>query len=189
MERSSVIGGARLVQASMIGGHRAGSWSYKTARTTDSQKYFRLMRHHRNLRLDQRVLKLLTTQQKDGDCPVENVVPGLLERSRSRRMDWLRKFTAVDNHEAVKVGDLHRETRSKKVVRPRFTTDFSGAVIRKGAGELTCERTKKVLRTFSDTSNVGDKKDGVPPLVDTDWHVFWKPIFQGIVSTRIDTSQ
>ena len=46
-------------------------------------------------------------------------------------------FIAVDNHAAAKIGDLHRETRPKKVVRPSFTTDFLGAVVQDGAGELS----------------------------------------------------
>ena len=37
-------------------------------------------------------------------------------------MDGPKKFIAVDNHEAVKVGDLHRETKSKNVGKPKFTT-------------------------------------------------------------------
>ena len=90
----------------------------------------------------------LINQQKVGDSPVGIVVTGLLERSRSRVMDGLRKFTTVDNHEAVKVGDLHRETRSKKVVMPRITTDFPGAVFREGMD----------VRTSVDTSKVGDQR-------------------------------
>ena len=38
-------------------------------------------------------------------------------------MDGLRLFIAVDNYTAEKIRDLHKEMRSKKVVRPRFTTD------------------------------------------------------------------
>ena len=64
--------------------------------------------------------KLLTNQRKDGDSPVGTIVTGLLERSRSRIMDGVRKFIAEGNHEAVTVGDLHRETRSKKMVKPKF---------------------------------------------------------------------
>ena len=65
-------------------------------------------------------LKLLTNQRKDGDSPVGTIVTGLLERSRSRIMDGVRKFIAEGNHEAVTVGDLHRETRSKKIVKTKF---------------------------------------------------------------------
>ena len=58
-------------------------------------------------------------------------------RSRSSFLGGVRKFTAVDNHEAVKVGDLHREAQSKNVVKPKFATDFLGASIREGADALT----------------------------------------------------
>ena len=102
------------------------------------------------------------------------MVPGLLERGRSRIMDGLKKFFAVDSHEAVKVGELHR------VVRTRFTTAFWGAVIWEGADELTQrEQEEGVLRTFIDTPNVGDKR-WWSSLVDADWHAFCQAIFQGI---------
>ena len=52
-------------------------------------------------------LMLLANHQKDGDCPDENIATGLLEKSRRGIVDGLRKFIAVDNHEAVKVGGLH----------------------------------------------------------------------------------
>ena len=76
-------------------------------------------------------------------------------------MDGLRKFIAEDNHEAVKVGYLHRETRSKKVVKLKFTADFPGAVIGEGADELTLRAHEEgVLRTFIDTSNCRRPKMG-----------------------------
>ena len=37
----------------------------------------------------------------------------------------------------MKIGNLEKETRSKKVVEPMFTTDFLGAVVREGASEHT----------------------------------------------------
>ena len=115
-------------------------------------------------------LKFLTNQQKDGDSPVGKIVSGLLEKSRSRITDGLRKFTAVDNHEAVKVGDLKRETRSKKVVKPMFTTDSPGALRAHEEG---------VLHTFLDTSSVGDQRWRLPS-VDAHWHAFCQAIFQGV---------
>ena len=42
-------------------------------------------------------------------------------------MDVLRKFIAVDNNAAVEIGGLEKETKSKKVVKPKFTTDFWGS--------------------------------------------------------------
>ena len=53
-------------------------------------------------------LKFLTDQQKDGDSPIENLVTGLLEKSRKVFVDGLRKFVAVDIHEAVQVGGLRQ---------------------------------------------------------------------------------
>ena len=49
-------------------------------------------------------------------------------------MDGLRKFISEDNHEAMTAGDLDRETKSKKVVKPTLTAPR--AVIREGA--LNC---------------------------------------------------
>ena len=57
-------------------------------------------------------LKLLTIQQKDGDSPVENIVTGLLEKSRRGILDGLKKFFEVDNLEAVKVRGLQEGTES-----------------------------------------------------------------------------
>ena len=104
--------------------------------------------------------KLLAKQQKYGDSPVRMIVPGLLEKSRLRITDGRRQFVAVDNYAAVKVGDLEREAKSKKVVKPKFTTDFPRAVIREGAGELTLRAHEGVARTFSSTPRMCEIKDG-----------------------------
>ena len=40
------------------------------------------------------------------------MVAVLLEKSRRGIVDELRKFIAVDNHDAVKVGGLHQDTKS-----------------------------------------------------------------------------
>ena len=125
-------------------------------------------------------LKLFTNPQNYGDSPVGKIVAGVLEKSRSSTKDGIRKFIAVDNYDAVKVGDMHQETKSKKVVKPKFTTDFPGAVIREGAGKLTLRAHEEgVLRTFIDPSNVEDQR-WEPPLFDADWHAFCQTIFQGV---------
>ena len=78
---------------------------------------------------------------------VGKCVSGLLEKSRSRKVDGLGKFIVVDNHEAVRVGGTEN----------RVPTEFSGAVIWEGADELTLRaQEESVVRTFIDTSNVGD---------------------------------
>ena len=47
------------------------------------------------------------------------------------------------------------------MVKPKFTTDFPGAVVREGADELTLRAHEEgAVRSFIDTTNVGDKKDG-----------------------------
>ena len=47
------------------------------------------------------------------------------------------------------------------MVRPKFRTEFQEAVVREVADELTLRANEEgALRTFVDTTNVGDKKDG-----------------------------
>ena len=65
-------------------------------------------------------LKLLTKQQRDGDSLVESIVTGLLEKSRKDIMDGIRKFIAVDNHDAVTVGGLRQGIKPFQVVEPKF---------------------------------------------------------------------
>ena len=65
----------------------------------------------------------------------------------------------VDNRE---VGELDKngDGEPRKVVKPNFTTDFP-AVVWKGADELTMRADEQgALRTYIDTTNVGDKKMG-----------------------------
>ena len=64
-------------------------------------------------------------------------------------MDGLRKFIAVDNSAAGKIRDLEKK-QSKKVVKPKFTTDFPGAVVQKGADELTLRAHEEgAMRAFA----------------------------------------
>ena len=66
----------------------------------------------------------LASQQQGGDSPGEVQLLGLQERNRSKMMVELRKFTTMDNHEAVQVGDLERIQGSLLVVEPKFSTDY-----------------------------------------------------------------
>ena len=52
-------------------------------------------------------------------------------------------------------------------MKPKFTTHFRGVVIWEGADELNWRVQEGVLRSFIDTSNVGDKRWRCPP-VDVD---------------------
>ena len=122
-ESSSVGGGVPVVAASLIGERQIGSWSYKTARITEKQKFLQV-------------------------C----------WRGRSRIMDGIGRFIAVDNHVTVKVGDLRQETRSETLEKPKFTTDFLGAIIQEGADELAYLALKRgsaprfSTQQFCDTS-------------------------------------
>ena len=60
----------------------------------------------------------------------------------------------MDNHEAIKIGDLEKTLESLPVVKPRFTTDFLEAEVREGTDELTLRREGGMLRGIVDTTNV-----------------------------------
>ena len=78
------------------------------------------------------------------------IVPGLLEKSRRRLMDGLRKVVAVDQ---VQIGNLENETRPKKMVQSNVTTDDPGAVVWEGADELTLRvHEEGGVRSFIDTT-------------------------------------
>ena len=75
--------------------------------------------------------------------------------------------------------EIWREARSKKVVKPKFMSDFPGAVFGEGANELTFRAHEEVVFRTVVTTNVGNKRWG-PPLVHEDWHAFCQAIFQGV---------
>ena len=54
---------------------------------------------------------------------------------------------------------LERDVKSKRVVKPKFTTDFPGAVVREGADELTLRACEEgAVRSLVDITNVEDKR-------------------------------
>ena len=81
---------------------------------------------------------LLANQQKDGDSLVKMGVQGLQEKSWLRIMDELRRFISVDNHEAVKVGDLKSNLESLEVVKSKFAADFLETVVREEKERACC---------------------------------------------------
>ena len=86
----------------------------------------------------------------------------------------------IGNHAAVKIGNLEKGARSKKVVKPRFATDFPGAVVPEGVDDVRLRADEEgVLRTFINTTNVGNKRWS-PPLVDEDWHALCQAMFHGV---------
>ena len=89
------------------GQHRIGSWFCRTARDRSEAKVFRAHAPPHgaceNLVCG---LRLLGDQQLGGGSPVQVLVEGVQEQGRSRMKGELRRFTTVDNHEAVTHGDL-----------------------------------------------------------------------------------
>ena len=71
---------------------------------------------------------------------MEVLVVELQGRRRFKMMDGLRRFITVDNHEAVKIGDLEKTQESRSVEKPKFTTDFPGALVREGADEYAAHQ-------------------------------------------------
>ena len=127
-------------------------------------------------------LNLLAKQQKDGDSPVKMVVQGSQGKVGSEKMDGLRKCIAVDNHEAVKVGDVEKNMESKEVVKPKFTTDFPDAVVREGADVLTLRADEEgALRTW-------ETKNGSHRLwMRTGWHAICQAINKGVEGAEWET--
>ena len=74
------------------------------------------------------------------------------------QIDELQRLIKVDDHEEVNIADLEKYSVALHVVEPKFgREDFPEAAVREGVGELTLRRGEAVgLRTFIDTTNVGD---------------------------------
>ena len=180
-ERSNATGGAQLVENNTIGGTRTESRISRRERHACDAKVFRahatLQGICENLI---NALKLLTSQQDDGDSPMDMFVQGLCEKSWLKIMNELRRFITTDNHEAVKCGDLEKYEVALEVVTGNFRADFPVAMVRNGRKELTLRAEEEgVNRTFIDTTNAGNLRWG-PPLVDEDWHAICQAIFQAV---------
>ena len=93
-----------------------------------------------------------------GERPVGELVPGLLERGRSRIMDGLRNVIAVDSHEAVTVCTEKRGARRWQRPSSRQTSRelLSGTAWRSSP----CEHMKKVCCAPSSTPRMWEAKDG-----------------------------
>ena len=93
----------------------------------------------------------------------------------------LRKFIKMDNHEAIRIGDLEKAQESRQAVKPKFTEDFPGSgAVREGADELTLRREEEgMLRTLVETTSVGDSRWRAP-LVDEHWHAMCQAICTGV---------
>ena len=70
----------------------------------------------------------LGEQQTEGYSPAEVLVEGFQERSSFTLMEELRMCITIDNHEAVKSGDLDKAQASLLVAKHKFTADFPEVV-------------------------------------------------------------
>ena len=95
-------------------------------------------------------------------------------------VDELTRFIKVDNREPMNIGDVEKDSVVLPIVEPKFSVDRPEAATREEAGEFALRRGDEGgLRTFTDTTNVGDNRWG-PPLVDEDWHGICQAILKGI---------
>ena len=97
-------------------------------------------------KLDQRAQA--AGEQTDGDSPIQSIVTCLHERSRKGTTDELRSFIE-DNHSAVDVGHLRRDTRPFYVQKPNCSEDCPQAAIREGADEFALRAEEgKTLKAY-----------------------------------------
>ena len=81
---------------------------------------------------------------------------GLQELSRLKSTRELGRFIEVDNHEAVRTGDLEKNLEAIKKVGSNFDRELPpGAAVREGVDELTLRRGEEgMLRFFVNTGAV-----------------------------------
>ena len=77
-------------------------------------------------------------------------------RKRSTAYDT-ESYSFVNPAAVQKIGDLEKDMKSTRVVKPKFTTDFPGAVVREGADELTLKRERCALPS---TPRMWETNDG-----------------------------
>ena len=92
---------------------------------------------------------------------MEVFLESLQERSSLKMTEERRRFIMVDDHEAVKIGELEKTLEPLSVVKPEVTADVPEAAVREGADELTLRRGEGTQRTFINfTSGGGGTVDG-----------------------------
>ena len=98
--------------------------------------------------------KLLANQQLGGDSLVGVLVEALQERSSTEE---LRRFIMVDNHEAVKIGDLKKTPESLSVVQPNFSADVPEAEVRE---DRAAKRRRRYTANFHQYHQCWETIDG-----------------------------
>ena len=75
--------------------------------------------------------------QTGADNLMETIFDGLQEQSRLKIMHEPRRFIEVDNHTAVKIGDLEKNSEAIKTVKPEFNKEiYQNAAVRERMDEF-----------------------------------------------------
>ena len=82
-------------------------------------------------------LKLLASQQEDGDGLLQNIVENLGEESRKGLTKGLREFIKVDNERALDVGSVSWGTGTFQVRKPKVPEGCPEVIVRANSDELT----------------------------------------------------
>ena len=112
---------------------------------------------------------------------MDTLFAGLQEQGRLEITNELRRFIEVNNHEAVKVGDLEKNSEAIKAVGADLHRErFSDGAVRAEVHEMTFRKGEEgTPRSFIDIAHVQVGR-WRPPLVDEDWHAVCQAIHQGV---------
>ena len=92
------------------------------------------------------LFKVLANLQTGGNHLVDTIFEGLQEQNRLKITSEPRRFTEEDNHEAVKIGDLEKNSEAIEVVKSKFNKKiYQSAAVREGADELTLREGDALL--------------------------------------------
>ena len=85
-----------------------------------------------------RSLNLLAGLQTGGEGVVDTIFEDFLqEQSRLKTTKEQRRFIDLDNHDAVKIGDMEKISKAIKVVKAKFNREiYQNAAVRDGLDEL-----------------------------------------------------
>ena len=117
--RSSVTGGARHAAATSVGRTRPESVTQDRAGPTEAKVFRARAPLQGQCKTLMCALKQLANLQTGGANLVDTIFQGLQGQSRLKITHEPRRFIEVANHEAVKIGDLEKNSEAMKVVRPK----------------------------------------------------------------------
>ena len=114
------------------------------------------------------------------DSLVDVLVEGLQEQNRLKIMDEVKEVHRGGQSRGGEDRRLGEELGGDQSGRARLQQRrFPQAAVREAVDELTLRREEEgMLRTFIDTTNVGDSR-WRPPMVDAGWHAICQTIYRG----------